>query len=139
MQRKIIASGLTLVLFIATYAAVRTQDNQDRLAVGKGNGTLKLGDEKFKITSVVVKLMQDGKAEITLISDINIFLTASWSNHAASQQEFDLQITDSDSRGGIEGAGKVVLSNDGKMVAQLVLKGTSRATKRSVEANFEGK
>ena len=139
MQRIIFASGLTLVLLIATFAAVRAQETQDRLAVGKGNGTLKLGDEKFKITSVVVKLMQDGKAEITLISDINIFLTASWSNHAASQQEFDLQITDSDSRGGIEGAGKVVLSNDGKMVAQLALKGTSRATKRSVEATFEGK
>lgn len=135
----IIASVLLLALVSVSYSAGEAQEDHDRLAVGKGAGTLKVGDERFKITSVIVKLIQDRRAEITLISDINIFLTATWTNHAESQQEFDLQISDSDSRGGIEGAGKVVLSNDGKTVAQLVLKGTSRATKRSVEATFEGK
>ena len=138
MERIIVASGLTLALFIATYTAVHAQENQDRLAVGKGAGTLKVGDQKFKITSVIVKLVQDGKAEITLVSDITVFLNASWSKNAESQQEFDLQITGTESRIGLDGSGKVVLSDDGK-VARLSLKGVSRTTQRSVEANFEGK
>ena len=135
--------GLKLVvLFLmlgATFVDAKAQENQSRLAVASGQGTLRVGEERFKINSVIVKLIEDRKAEITLVSDITVFLTGTWSNHGESQQEFDLDMSGSDSRGGFEGTGKLLLGSDGKSVARLTLKGISRATKRAVTANFEGK
>lgn len=135
----IFAGSLLLVVMMGSALFVgEAQENSERLAFSNGQGTLRVGDGKFKINSVVVKLMSDQKAELTLMSDIAIFLTATWSNRAESAQEFDLQIS-ADSRGGMEGIGKVILKDDGKAVARLSLKGISRTTKRPVEANFEGK
>lgn len=133
------ASVVTLVLASLTLFVAAAQEDKERLVSANGQGTLRVGEEKFKLNSVVVKLLPDQKAELILGSDITIFLTATWSNHAESQNEIDLDMTRSDSRGGLEGTGKVVLKNDGKAVASLTLKGISRATKRPVEASFEGK
>ena len=140
-KRKLITatSVLLLALLGSTAAVVRAQEKGERLAHSDGRGSLKVGDGQFKITSVIVKLIDDRKAEVTLVSDITIFLTATWSNHGESQQEFDLDMSDSDSRGGFEGTGKLLLGSDGKSVTRLTLKGISRATKRPVTANFEGK
>ena len=130
---------VAFVMLAATLFAGKAQENQSRLAYAKGQGTLRVGDEKFKINSVIVKLIDDRKAEITLVSDITVFLGATWSNSGGSQEEFDLEITGGATPGGIEGKGKVFLSSDGKTVTRLSLKGVSRTTKRTVEANFEGK
>jgi hypothetical protein len=118
---------------------VEAQQNQTRLAYAKGQGTLRVGDEKFEINSVIVKLIDDRKAEITLASEITVFLSATWSRSGAAQEEYDLEVTGGASPGGLEGRGKVFLSSDGKSVARLSLKGVSRTTKRIVEANFEAK
>lgn len=138
-RRLIIAVTVFLLPIFVMYFAAKAQENQERLAHSNGQGFLKVGDQKFKITSVIVKLLPDHKAEVTLVSDITIFLTATWSNNTASPQDIDLDMTDGDSRGGFAGAGKASLGPDGKSVARLNLKGTSRATKRTVEVNFEGK
>ena len=140
-ERKVIvaASVLLLIVLGATLSVGEAQENQSRLAYARGQGTLRVGDERFKINSVIVKLMDDRKAEITLVSDITIFLNATWSSHTDSQQEVDLEVTDSGNAGGLEGRGKVFLSSDGKAVTKLSLKGVSRTSKRAVEANFEGK
>jgi hypothetical protein len=139
-QRLIIAASFVLlVLLSATLPVGEAQENQSRMAYARGQGTLRVGDEKFNIHSVIVKLIEDRKAEITLVSDITIFLNATWSNHAESEQEFDLEVTGGASPGGLEGRGKVILSGDGKSVTRLSLKGVSRTSKRAVEANFEGK
>ena len=138
-QRSIIAGAVVLLVMLsATFSVGEAQENQSRMAYARGQGTLRVGDEKFTINSVIVKLIEDRKAEITLVSDITIFLTATWSN-AGSQQEFDLEVTGGASPGGLDGRGKVVLSDDGKSVTRLSLKGVSRTSKRAVEANFEGK
>lgn len=128
-----------LVLLPATLLVVKAQENQSRLAYAKGQGTLRVGDERFEINSVIVKLIDDRKAEITLASDITVFLSGTWSSHGESQQEYDLEVTGGATPGGLEGKGKVFLSSDGKSVTRLSLKGVSRTTKRIVEANFEAK
>jgi hypothetical protein len=140
-KRKLITAASIVVLAFAgmTHSGANAQENQTRMAHSNGKGTLRVGDEQFKISSVVVKLVDDGKAELTLVSDITIFLTATWSKQGESQQELNLNMRDGDSRGGLQGAGKVVFSEDGKSVARLNLKGVSRATKRAVEVSFEGK
>ena len=128
-----------LVILGATFVTGEAQENQSRLASANGQGTLRVGDERFKINSVIVKLIDDRKAEITLVSDITVFLTGTWSNHGESQDEVDLEVTGGANPGGLEGRGKVFLTNDGKSITRLSLKGMSRTTKRPVEANFAGK
>jgi len=123
----------------ATFAGSKAQENQSRLAVANGQGTLRVGDERFKINSVIVKLVDDRKAEITLVSDITVFLTGTWSNHGESQEEVDLEVTGGATPGGMEGRGKVFLTSDGKSLTRLSLKGMSRTSKRPVEANFAAK
>jgi hypothetical protein len=135
--------GLKLVvLFLmlgATFVDAKAQENQSRLAVASGQGTLRVGEERFKINSVIVKLIEDRKAEITLVSDITVFLTGTWSNHGESREEVDLEVTGGASPGGMEGRGKVFLTSDGKSLTRLSLKGMSRTSKRPVEANFAAK
>ncbi len=140
-KRKLITSasvGLLLLVGMTSLGA-KAQENHERVAHSNGQGTLKVGDQQFKITSVIVKLIDDHKAEVNLNSDITIFMTATWSSHGDTQQEFNLDMSGKESRGGLEGAGRVVLGNDGKSVARLNLQGISRATKRPVEVSFEGK
>ena len=128
-----------LLMLGAMFIGSKAQDNQSRLAVANGQGTLRVGDERFKINSVIVKLVDDRKAEITLVSDITVFLTGTWSNHGESQEEVDLEVTGGATPGGMEGRGKVFLTSDGKSVTRLSLKGMSRTSKRPVEANFAAK
>ena len=140
-ERRLIiaASVFVLAMLSATFFVGNAQESESRQAQANGTGTLRVGDEKFKISSAIVKLLPDSKAEIILVSDITVFLSANWSNHTASQQEIDLQITGGASAGGLEGTGKLSLSDDGKAVKRLTLKGVNRTSKRPVEANFEGK
>lgn len=131
------ASILLLSIFGTSGAAKAPQDGQYRLAHANGDGKLKIGSEQFKIGSVVVKLLDDRKAEITLISDITVFVTGTWSQ-GASQDSFDLQITGGASPGGLDGGGNLTLGKDTKDL-RLTLKGKSRTTKKTVEVQFIGK
>jgi hypothetical protein len=128
---------LVLSMFIQQgYAAARTAD--PLVATANGEGTLKVGQETFKVSSVVVKLMEDGKAEITLITDITIFLTATWSGKLEGEQ-VDLVITGGATPGGVDGSGKLLLKGDKKSIATLSLKAVNRLTKRNIELNFAAK
>lgn len=128
-----------LVMLGAMFVIAEGQENQSRLATANGQGTLRVGEERFKINTVIVKLMDDRKAEITLVSDITVFLTGTWSNHGEAQDEVDLEVTGGATPGGLEGRGKVFLTADGKSVTRLSFKGVSRTSKRALEANFAGK
>ena len=129
---------LAMSVFGTSGAGGAAQEIQYRLAHANGQGTLKVGQEQFKVTSVVAKLLDDRKAEITLISDITIFISGTWSQNGESQEEFDLQITGGASPGGLEGGGKLTLGKDTKDL-KLILKGKSRTTKKTVEVYFVSK
>lgn len=138
-KRRLIVATSVFILAMVMLFVVAAQENKERLASSNGQGTLRVGDENFKLDAVIVKLITDQKVEVILVSDITIFLTGTWSRHAGSPQEIDLQFSGTEARGGFEGVGKVTLGNEGKSVPRLTLKGASRTTKRPVEANFEGK
>ena len=139
-QKFIIAASAVIIAMAGlTVFVAAAQEDAERLASSNGQGTLIVGDGKFKLSYVVVKLMPDQKAEITLGSDILIFLTGTWFNSSESPNEIVLDMTRRDARGGFEGTGKLTLKDEGKAIARLTLKGISRTTKRPVEANFEGK
>ena len=133
-----IASVLVLSIFGTSGAAKAPQDGQYRMAHANGDGTLTVGSEQFKIGSVVVKLLDDRKAEITLVSDITFFFTGTWAQNSESQDAFDIQITGGATAGGLDGSGKVTLGKDTKDL-RLTLKGKSRTTNKNVEVQFVGK
>ena len=138
--KQMIAAGSVVVLSIlGASGAATAQDGHYRLAHANGNGTIKVGSEQLKVTSVVIKLLDDQKAEITLVSDITFFLSATWSHNGESQQDFDLQVTGGASPGGIEGTGKLTLGKDAGSDLKLILKGKSRTTKKPIEIYFVGK
>lgn len=137
--RNTILAVIVVTLAVGPSLFVVQAQDQERLAHSNGQGTLKVGQEQFKITSVIVKLLSDRKAEITLVTDITVFLNATWSNRGDSQTEFDLEIIAGASGSGLQGTGRVVLGNDGKSVSKLSLNGVSRTSKRTIQAEFEGK
>jgi len=109
------------------------------VATANGEGTLKVGHEEFKVSSVVVKLLEDGKAEITLVSDITIFVSGTWSGNLDTQEKIGLVITGTASSSGLEGDGKLLLRDDKKTVATLELRAFKRQPKRNIVVNFTGK
>lgn len=134
----IAASLLMLVLLASTVVVADAQERHTRLTHSNGNGTLKVGREEFKVTSVVVKLMDDHQAEITLVSDITVFLTGTWSPSDNNAQAIDLEITGGASGGGVEATGKLLLSENGNEVVTLEIKGANRISKRSIVLSFQG-
>ena len=131
--RQMLAAVSIVVLSILSMPVV-AKVQQDRLAHANGDGKLKVGQEQFKINAVSVKLLDDHKAEIILVSDITVFLSGTWSQHAESQEEFDIQITAGAAPGGLEGNGKLTLGKE----MRLTLKGASRTSKKNVEVYFVG-
>lgn len=137
--KQVTAAAAIFVLFVFGASRVLAQqDGGSRLAHANGEGKLKIGQEEFKVNGVVVKLLDDGKVEITLIADITIFVTGTWVKSGDSQQDFDLSFTDASSRGGLDGTGKLTLGPDSKTL-RLTVKGKSRGTKKPVEVAFVGK
>lgn len=108
----------TTVLIFLTLLALSNlasaQGPASLLATANGNGTLIVGKEEFKVTSVVVKLKEDGTAEVTLVSDLQLFVSGTWSKAADSGEGIDLKITGGASGGGAQGSGKLFLRPDAK-------------------------
>lgn len=138
-KRMIAAASIFVVsMCAASGATVAPQKGQDRLVHANGEGTLKLGQEQFKVTSIIVNLLEDQRAEIRLVSDIIVFVSGTWSQDRESHEVFNLQITGGATPGGLECVGKLTLGKDTKDV-QLILKGKNRTSKKPIEVYFAGK
>ncbi len=75
----VITPTLTLLTLLAVPNLVVPQGLTSLLATARGQGTLTVGQEVFKVTNVVVKLKEDGTGEITLVTDLQLFVQCTWS------------------------------------------------------------
>jgi hypothetical protein len=132
-KRKVLI--FVLLMLIALPAFPARQEPKALLATANGNGTIKIGQEEFKIHSVVIKLLEDGKLEITLVTEITIFVSGTWSRGDDSQN-IKLEITGGASSS-IEASGKLLLRNDGKSIDRLWLQGVIKTRNRSIEISFQ--
>src|ERR1043166_2318258 len=109
-----------LVWWTFSFAAVTgAQDPPKSLvASAKGEGTIKFGKEEFKIYAVVVKLFEDGKAEINLVTDISVFVSGNWSRASETDKIVDLKITGGSASGNLSGHGKMTLTDPSKSLAR---------------------
>ena len=129
----VITATLTLVTLIAMPSLATPQGLTSLLATARGQGTLTVGQEVFKVSGVVVKLKEDGTGELTLITDLQLLVTCTWSASANLSEGIDLKITGGATSA--QGSGKLFLRPDGKAIASLSIDGSSN-TKRKIRLKF---
>ena len=132
----VITPTLTLLTLLAVSSLAPPQGLTSLLATARGQGTLTVGQELFNVTNVVVKLKEDGTGEITLVTDLQLFVKCTWSAPADLSKGIDLKITGGISTGGAEGSGKLLLRPDGKAIASLSMEASSNTRKRKIQLTF---
>lgn len=133
---RLISSMPILLMLLAMPNLASAQGSTSLLLTANGKGSLTVGKEEFKVTSVVVKLMEDGVAEITLVTDLQLLVTGTWSKAADSGESLELKITGGATGGGAQGSGKLLLRADGKSIDRLTIEGTSNTVKRKIRLEF---
>ena len=136
-MRLTIKHTATLVLVFSTLFAVSglsARPTKSLLASANGKGKIKIGKEEFPLHHVVVKLKEDGAAEITLVSDIQLFFSGTWADNAADKG-IDVKISGT-AQSSWQATGKLFLRDDGKSIARLSLLGTNKFRKQKVEVSF---
>ena len=90
-----VMSMLLLLCWLRLRCPTRTRSRtlNPLLANAHGKGTLTVGDGVYKVTNVVVKLDEDGTGEITLVTNLQLFVQCTWSAPADLSQGIDLKIT----------------------------------------------
>jgi hypothetical protein len=136
-EHRLILVFILLVLFVFPAIGV-TPQRKFLVANASGEGTIKFGQEEFKLHSVVVKLFADGKAEINLVTDITVFITGKWTK-SADPKTIDLEITGTVTEGRLDGGGKLLLTNDRKSIAGLNLEVVNKFTKNKITIDFTAK
>jgi hypothetical protein len=129
----VVITTLTLLTLTAMPNIAAPQGFTSLLATAHGKGTLKVGREFFQVPNVVVKLKEDGTGEITLITDLQLFVACTWSAGADPSEGINLKLA-----GGVmsaQGSGKLFLRPDGKAIDRLSIEGSSR-TKRKIQLKF---
>ena len=121
---------------IAVAGLAAAQQPASLVASAKGEGKIKLGKEEFKLDGVVVKLFEDGKAELNLISDITVFIVGTWSRPPQDDKSIDLKITGNVTARNLNGGGKILLTEDRKSIAGFKLQVFNKVSRKHITAEF---
>jgi hypothetical protein len=138
-MQKTITIALSIFLLLASAVTAVSQQPASLVASASGEGTIKLGKEEFKIHAVVVKLFEDGKAELNLITDITVFISGTWSRADDAAKDIDLKITGNSIGGNLEGGGKLYLTEDRKSIRGLKLEVLNKTSRKVIKADFVAK
>lgn len=128
-----------LLLLAVSFAPANSQPQQKLtsfLANAHGKGTLTVGDEVYKVTNVVVKLDEDGTGEITLVTNLQVFVQCTWLAPDDLNKGIDLKITGGVTDGNAEGSGKLLLRADGKDIANLTMDVSDKTRKKKLQLTF---
>lgn len=136
MRNRIFA---TILMFLAASICTAAQQPKALLLSANGEGTLKVGQEEFKVTAVIAKLKDDGTAELTIVTDITVFVSGTWADGGEAQKTISLEISGGATRSGMEGNGKLLLRDDRKSLSSLNLQLMNKSTKRHIEVSFVAK
>src|SRR5438034_5590061 len=139
-MRKQIAIALSIFLMSLALAMTAVgQQPASLVATANGEGTIKFGEEEFKLHAVVVKLFEDGKAEIQLVTDITVFIQGSWGRSSDTSRDLDITITGNLSSKSLDGGGKLYLSEDRKSITALKLEVVNKMSKKLIKVDFVAK
>lgn len=133
-RKNIVLCLLLLLLPIPAWALQK--EPKSIVAHANGSGVLKVGDEQFKVTGVVIKLFEGGKAEINLLSEITVFINGTWTRAENDGKLINLKITGGATGGGIAATGEVHLRGE-KAIERVSLEGEITTTHRVVSLSFQ--
>lgn len=138
VSRLITAIATTFILLTSLAAPSRAsaQGLTSLKATARGQGTLTVGKEVLKVNTIVVELSEDGTGEITLVSDLTLFVNCTWSAGADLSKGVELKITGGTTASGAQGTGKLLLRPDGKTIASLTMQGSSNTERRKIVISF---
>jgi hypothetical protein len=117
--------GLTIVFWLGLPGSTVAQRIVSLQSLAYGKGTLVTDGDKYKITGVLVVLRENGEAEFTLFTDIQLYAQGRWSAGDDLSEGIDLKITGSVGKGDAKGTGKLFLRGDGKSISTLVMQGST--------------
>jgi hypothetical protein len=140
LKRKhhILLATLTTLTLLVIPVFAGFQEQKSRIVSADGEGTLRVGKETFKVNAVVAKLLEDGTAEITLLTDITVFISGTW-KRSDSEKVIDVSITGTATKGGVQGSGQIFIADDGKSLARLKFQALNKISNRTVELDFVAK
>lgn len=130
-----VAFVLGLIMFMQTSTLIASQRITSFTTLAKGQGTLTYDDEKHKISGVWVNLKEDGEAEITLYTELQLFAKGQWSASDNRAKGISLKITGGIIDGSTTGAGTLFLRSDGKSIDKLSFQAKS-AVDKTVAVEF---
>lgn len=138
VTRKLLVAtaAFSLLALVAMPQRATAQGLTSLQASAKGQGTVTIGKETLKVYTVVVNLHEDGTGEITIVSDLQLFINCTWSAPADLSKGIDLKITGGTTASGATGSGKLMLKADGKSIARLTMQGSSNTEKRKIQLSF---
>src|SRR5947208_1947037 len=97
---KVVAACICTMLAVPSLAVPQPK----HLVVNtSGEGTIRIGEEEFKLHAIVVKLFANGKAEINLITDITVLIKGTWSRGDQAENAINLVITGNVTSSSLEG------------------------------------
>jgi len=91
----------------------------------KGQGTIVSDIDKHEISSVMVILKENGEADLTFYTDLQLSAQGTWSIDESPGQGINLKITGGVVSGNANGTGKLFLRKDGKSIDKLNIQATS--------------
>lgn len=124
--------AVALFMFMEPVASACPQRISSFTELAKGAGTLTVGDEIYKITGIWVNLTQDGEAEITLYTDLQLFVKGQWSASNDRTNEIALKITGGVVDSNATGTGTLFLRSDGKSMDELRFQVRSTGNRQAV-------
>jgi hypothetical protein len=138
VSRKVFAmiAAPALLTLLATSNLAAPPELKSLSANARGQGTMTVGREVLKVYSVVVELNEDGTGELTIVTDLTLFISCTWSANADLSKGIDLKVTGGTTASGATGTGKLLLKPDAKSIASLSLQGSSNTEKRKIQLNF---
>ena len=140
INRILKASALAIFLSLLSLTVSALGQEPSSLVVSaNGEGTIKLGKEEFQLHAIVVKLFEDGKAELHLISDITVFVNGTWTR-VNGAKDIDLKITgNAAAASNLEGGGKLFLNEDSKSIKALKLQVVNKISRKAIGVDFAAK
>ena len=130
MKRVAIGFGIALVVSISAFAV--TQRITSFSGTAQGQGTLTVGHEKSKIKSVYINLKENGEADITIFTDLQLLAKGQWSAPADASKGIPLKITGGIVDGSAIGSGTLFLSADGKSPSKLNIQAKGAGSRKVI-------
>ena len=134
---KAIALSIFLLLLTLTVTALG-QEPASLVASAKGEGTIKLGQEEFKLHALVVKLFEGGKAELQLVTDVTVFASGTWARNDKAEKDIELKIG-TNTMANMAGGGTLFLTDDRKSIKGLKLEILNKISQKVIKVDFTAK